>query len=75
MPWLFSSLIWKLFEPFVFSHYFLSSERKYAGHIRFQDESPNDPNETLLYFTDYFNTYRAVYPGGNVLFPPVKTEG
>ena len=56
-------------------HYFLSSERKYVGHIRFQDESTNDPNETLLYFTDYFNTCRAVYPGGNVLFPPVNTEG
>ncbi len=74
IPWVFPSLIRKLFEPFVFSHYFLSSERKYAGHIRFQDESTNAPNETLLYFTDYFNTCWAVYPGGNVLFPPVKTK-
>ncbi len=65
----------ELFEPFVFSHYFLNSERKYVGHIRFQDESTNVPNETLLYFIDYFNTCRAVYPGENVLFPPVKTEG
>ncbi|MBA7533049.1 hypothetical protein ES705_25284 [subsurface metagenome] len=63
-----------LFELFVFYHYFLNSARKCAGHIRFQDESSNAPNETLLYFTDYFNTCRTGYPGGNVVFPPVKTE-
>ncbi len=37
-------------------------------------KTPMLPIEKEPHFTDYFNTCRAGYPGGNVVFPPVKTE-
>jgi len=32
------------------------------------------PIKKLPYFTDYFKDSRADYPGGNVVFPPVRAE-
>ncbi len=37
-------------------------------------KTPMLPIEKEPHFSDYFKDNRAGYPGGNVVFPPVKTE-
>jgi hypothetical protein len=67
-------LIRKLFELFVFSHYFSSFKESVQVISGFKMKAPMLPIENEPHFTDYFKDNQADSPGGNVVFPPVKTE-
>ena len=70
IPWVFSSLIRKLFEPSFFLIIFKFWKKVCRTYpVSRWKHQCSKCNETSLYFTDYFNTWRAVFTGGNVLFP------
>ncbi len=56
------------------THYFSSFKESVQVISGFKMKAPMLPIEKEPHFPDYFKDNRADSPGGNVVFPPVKTE-